>query len=204
MQRETIRLERELKEKFETESKTLRELFRVENEGLESKNKAVLADTANLIVERDNLSRKLETLRREVESKRKEQEVTKKTIDDRRETLKVLKGRLKSKEKAREEERTAQEESLQASIRRAERDCETLRGEIQRDRMNNAEALLKLKSEHDDVLRRMDASVKAEILSKDKELETLLETVLVEDAKRSKLEKLIAQYHKTGSQQIRK
>ena len=204
MQRETIRLEREMKDKFETESKTLRELFRVENEGIESRVKAVLADTARLIVERDNFSHQLENLNRELAAKRKEQDILKQTIDDRRETLKALKGRLKSKEQAREEERHAQEESLRVSIKRAERDCDTLRSEIQRDLKSNAEALLKLKNEHDDELRRMDASVKTEIVHKDKEIESLKETLLIEDAKRTKLEKLIAQYYKTSTRQSRK
>lgn len=204
MQRETIRIEREMKERVEKEKVALNELFRVEREDYEVKSKALLAETAEILAEKDNLSKMVDSLNKELEIKRRDQEIIKKTIDDRRETLKVLKGRLRAKEKAREDERQTQEESLKASIKRTERDCEIMRNEIERDRRNNSEALLKLKNEHDDELRRMDATVKAKIIQKDEEIEVLKEKVLTEDAKRTKLEKLIAQYYKTSKGTIRK
>ena len=204
MQRETIRIEREMKERVEKEKVALNELFRVEREDYEVKSKALLAETAEILAEKDNLCKMVDSLNKELEIKRRDQEIIKKTIDDRRETLKVLKGRLRAKEKAREDERQTQEESLKASIKRTERDCEIMRNEIERDRRNNSEALLKLKNEHDDELRRMDATVKAKIIQKDEEIEVLKEKVLTEDAKRTKLEKLIAQYYKTSKGTIRK
>lgn len=204
MQRETIRIEREMKERVEKEKVALNELFRVEREDYEVKSKALLAETAEILAEKDNLCKMVDSLNKELEIKRRDQEIIKKTIDDRRETLKVLKGRLRAKEKAREDERQTQEESLKASIKRTERDCEIMRNEIERDRRNNSEALLKLKNEHDDELRRMDATVKAKIIQKDEEIEVLKEKVLIEDAKRTKLEKLIAQYYKTSKGTIRK
>ena len=204
MQRETIRIEREMKERVEKEKVALNELFRVEREDYEVKSKALLAETAEILAEKDNLSKMVDSLNKELEIKRRDQEIIKKTIDDRRETLKVLKGRLRAKEKARKDERQTQEESLKASIKRTERDCEIMRNEIERDRRNNSEALLKLKNEHDDELRRMDATVKAKIIQKDEEIEVLKEKVLIEDAKRTKLEKLIAQYYKTSKGTIRK
>jgi hypothetical protein len=197
--KESLRIERELKSRLEMERTKMSELGNLERQESSGRQRAATAEATELAVEREHLVRKLSEVSRDTESERRNLDILTVAVADREGELKRLRGEITQRENARESDDRAQEAYLRRSVSQVEEACHSVSRDIENLKQERERRLEEQREVSESELRGLDSEVKKAVAECEAKALGLRDDIQIEDARRLKLEKLIAQYKKPAS-----